>query len=73
MYLFENDVKIYGIQTSKTSFPLDTLFENDVKIYGIQTRVDSGKPSIAFENDVKIYGIQTGKSQTMYAPGLRMM
>ena len=37
MYLFENDVKIYGIQTSKTSFPLDTLFENDVKIYGIQT------------------------------------
>ena len=40
MYLFENDVKIYGIQTSKTSFPLDTLFENDVKIYGIQTRTE---------------------------------
>ena len=40
MYLFENGVKIYGIQTSKTSFPLDTLFENDVKIYGIQTRTE---------------------------------
>ena len=40
MYLFENDVKIYGILTSKTSFPLDTLFENDVKIYGIQTRTE---------------------------------
>jgi len=36
--LFENDVKIYGIQTERTQALRDIGFENDVKIYGIQTK-----------------------------------
>ena len=34
---FENDVKMYGIQT--VNIPMSELkpFENDVKMYGIQT------------------------------------
>ena len=35
---FENDVKIYGIQTEIGKSEPDALFENDVKIYGIQTQ-----------------------------------
>ena len=35
--MFENDVKIYGIQTSPVFLSLSSEFENDVKIYGIQT------------------------------------
>ena len=35
--LFENDVKIYGIQTAAGVFSGVGKFENDVKIYGIQT------------------------------------
>ena len=35
--LFENDVKIYGIQTELTAVAAPSAFENDVKIYGIQT------------------------------------
>ena len=34
---FENDVKMYGIQTSQTLIPACGRFENDVKMYGIQT------------------------------------
>ena len=34
---FENDVKIYGIQTKLSIYSLILVFENDVKIYGIQT------------------------------------
>ena len=34
---FENDVKIYGIQTQKGCTKVKSVFENDVKIYGIQT------------------------------------
>ena len=37
MYLFENDVKIYGIQTFDNLKNDTPVFENDVKIYGIQT------------------------------------
>ena len=37
MTLFENDVKIYGIQTERRNVHMDLQFENDVKIYGIQT------------------------------------
>ena len=39
---FENDVKMYGIQTSKIARAASAPFENDVKMYGIQTtqRVD---------------------------------
>ena len=36
--MFENDVKIYGIQTISLLRFAVHLFENDVKIYGIQTR-----------------------------------
>ena len=35
--MFENDVKIYGIQTNKILERSLRKFENDVKIYGIQT------------------------------------
>ena len=36
--LFENDVKIYGIQTLSPWKMVMPGFENDVKIYGIQTK-----------------------------------
>ena len=35
--VFENDVKIYGIQTVIRRSERPIKFENDVKIYGIQT------------------------------------
>ena len=35
---FENDVKMYGIQTPLSSAEPSEQFENDVKMYGIQTR-----------------------------------
>ena len=35
--MFENDVKIYGIQTGVSTSGISSEFENDVKIYGIQT------------------------------------
>ena len=34
---FENDVKMYGTQTVKTTCGLGLEFENDVKMYGTQT------------------------------------
>ena len=34
---FENDVKMYGIQTRKANESENCEFENDVKMYGIQT------------------------------------
>ena len=34
---FENDVKMYGIQTGVPCEIVYVLFENDVKMYGIQT------------------------------------
>ena len=34
---FENDVKMYGIQTTTTDWIIKREFENDVKMYGIQT------------------------------------
>ena len=36
--MFENDVKMYGIQTNAIAGMLGNMFENDVKMYGIQTR-----------------------------------
>jgi len=36
--VFENDVKIYGIQTAHIDHLTLGAFENDVKIYGIQTK-----------------------------------
>ena len=35
---FENDVKMYGIQTIPRKMIAKRLFENDVKMYGIQTQ-----------------------------------
>ena len=34
---FENDVKMYGIQTRSVPDRQQDQFENDVKMYGIQT------------------------------------
>ncbi len=34
---FENDVKMYGTQTSCYYVSIRCLFENDVKMYGTQT------------------------------------
>ena len=34
---FENDVKMYGTQTSLEQTRIYALFENDVKMYGTQT------------------------------------
>ena len=34
---FENDVKMYGIQTKVLVIMSMPVFENDVKMYGIQT------------------------------------
>ena len=36
---FDNDVKMYGIQTVELVNCDSGLFENDVKMYGIQTLV----------------------------------
>ena len=35
--VFENDVKMYGIQTLDPLYRYNVTFENDVKMYGIQT------------------------------------
>ena len=35
--MFENDVKMYGTQTSGTNVKVENQFENDVKMYGTQT------------------------------------
>ena len=57
---FENDVKMYGIQTLFFFFFwLVCSFENDVKMYGIQTQKRLWRLLVVFENDVKMYGIQT--------------
>ena len=53
--MFENDVKIYGIQTAPTCGDSGGRFENDVKIYGIQTALCDRKMDCMFENDVKRY------------------
>ena len=34
---FENDVKMYGTQTSTLTSGFTVVFENDVKMYGTQT------------------------------------
>ncbi len=36
-FVFENDVKMYGIQTKRRIKNEFGWFENDVKMYGIQT------------------------------------
>ena len=56
---FENDVKMYGTQTSKDVPPCRSWFENDVKMYGTQTFAAASCILCKFENDVKMYGTQT--------------
>ena len=56
---FENDVKMYGTQTSGVSSIFIMSFENDVKMYGTQTFPACLYNWLSFENDVKMYGTQT--------------
>ena len=58
---FENDVELYGTQTSILAVYSCSLFENDVELYGTQTFRDFMDPSLLFENDVELYGTQTGE------------
>ena len=37
IYVFENDVKMYGTQTEAIEVDSELSFENDVKMYGTQT------------------------------------
>ena len=70
---FENDVKMYGIQTATIISTFLSLFENDVKMYGIQTYSARTYYRHMFENDVKMYGIQTNIHTIYTWQGLRMM
>ena len=56
---FENDVEMYGTQTTLGWAYLDHSFENDVEMYGTQTRSNWSFFSPRFENDVEMYGTQT--------------
>ena len=49
---FENDVKMYGIQTKDVIIMCEIMFENDVKMYGIQTHLQEYQTQLSFENDV---------------------
>ena len=42
--MFENDVKMYGIQTQPQKMTTQETFENDVKMYGIQTKGRTESP-----------------------------
>ena len=56
---FENDVEMYGAQTSSILYCGSIKFENDVEMYGAQT-VNFMSPKLKrFENDVEMYGAQT--------------
>ena len=70
---FENDVKMYGTQTTKLSAFQGLSFENDVKMYGTQTRINLRRLNNMFENDVKMYGTQTIYVCHNVEVGLRMM
>ena len=59
---FENDVKMYGTQTSGGTDAFGLMFENDVKMYGTQTIPKAIRGTRMFENDVKMYGTQTHTS-----------
>ena len=56
---FENDVEMYGAQTSRLRYRRPTQFENDVEMYGAQTFPTDENPYFLFENDVEMYGAQT--------------
>ena len=56
---FENDVNMYGTQTSISSNSSKKMFENDVNMYGTQTFPHCLRLLPQFENDVNMYGTQT--------------
>ena len=60
---FENDVKMYGTQTAKSTRNGMKRFENDVKMYGTQTELCHIRKQCWFENDVKMYGTQTNTEE----------
>ena len=70
---FENDVKMYGTQTSGGAWAKPSKFENDVKMYGTQTEKRRYLVAFRFENDVKMYGTQTTEYAEQVTAGLRMM
>ena len=57
--LFENDVEMYGAQTSSLPTVEELQFENDVEMYGAQTGTAIQQSWSRFENDVEMYGAQT--------------
>ena len=73
LWMFENDVKMYGTQTILMYGLKQNLFENDVKMYGTQTESFDSSPCLWFENDVKMYGTQTMRPVRYIRTGLRMM
>ena len=56
---FENDVEMYGAQTSIQRKAIYTQFENDVEMYGAKTDTHFIASGFEFENDVEMYGAQT--------------
>ena len=60
---FENDVKMYGTETTCLSYAIKDTFENDVKMYGTETAGRKEQPVKSFENDVKMYGTETAMIQ----------
>ena len=70
---FENDVNMYGTQTSSGISSLIPSFENDVNMYGTQTNQPSYCLRILFENDVNMYGTQTPTLLKNPSECLRMM
>ena len=56
---FENDVEMYGTQTTHTLCHCCDWFENDVEMYGTQTISVLLVIAVLFENDVEMYGTQT--------------
>ena len=71
--MFENDVKMYGTQTTAVDKLIHFQFENDVKMYGTQTICHLPFFSPLFENDVKMYGTQTFMIFIFSIRRLRMM
>ena len=61
---FENDVILYGGQTSVSDAKTARQFENDVILYGGQTKTSIKESSHEFENDVILYGGQTDTPKT---------
>ena len=70
---FENDVKMYGTQTTYWPIYVLSTFENDVKMYGTQTSRRNDMSTTEFENDVKMYGTQTIFGRFRALASLRMM